>query len=230
MAYAGDEYLIRAVMQSATGLVQDQVVNDFAFRYLGAGAPDDTAFGELVVSVNEFYNSLPTSGHKLCEYLSNVINRGATHRMDVYKIAAAGLGSPVYSEAWLGPGPFTGTGQVAEAQGVLSYHADYTGVLEESGATRPRARHRGRIYVGPIGANAINAGTPPYMLADVFRDTMAGAANQMGDAGELRDWRWCVWSRADLELRTVVGGWTDNAPDTLRRRGPKATVRSTWTR
>jgi hypothetical protein len=39
---------------------------------------------------------------------------------------------------------------------------------------------------------------------------------------------WSVWSRKNANTKLVTGGFVDNAFDTQRRRGEKASGRQTW--
>jgi hypothetical protein len=229
MAYSTGDTLVRAVMTASTGLVADQIVNDFAFQWTGGGEPAEANYNDLFTAVDAFYNYTTTTTRKTGYYISNYVNRSATHELQAYEIAVGGLGSPVFTDDWLGPATAAGNGMPPECAGVLSFHADLTGILEESGATRPKARRRGRVYVGPLDGAAIDPSTPPYLLISAFQTTIKESANQMASLADADGWTWAVWSRKDVQLRAVVGGWTDNAPDTQRRRGPKSTARSTFT-
>lgn len=229
MTYSAGDTLVRAVMTAQSGLVRDEIVNDFAFTCL-TGAPTGTDLTNLFNVVNGFYRDTQSNGHAVGEYISNIVNRSATHLLEAYKIQVPPMGSPIATTSWLGPVTAAATsGNPAECAAVLSYTADLTGVLEESGATRPRARRRGRLYIGPLINAAIQTTTPPYMLETDFLQTLRQAATAMYAAADGQNWRWSVWSRKDQLLRGVVGGWTDNAPDTQRRRGPDATTRVAWT-
>lgn len=220
-----NDLLIRTVMTSFTGLVEDQVVNDFALRSVGIS--DAAAIAAADAMMQEFWREDDSAGNSVGEYISNFVDRGATHEIQVYRIQADGsLDSPIGTSAWLGPKAALSTsGQATEVQGVLSFHADLSGVLEESGATRPRARRRGRLYIGPLNNQAIDETTPPYFLSDEFRFCLQSAGSRLIS---LYGGGWSVWSRADGTLRSVVGGWTDNAPDTQRRRGVTSTSRTTF--
>lgn len=217
-------------MTAESGLPQDTIVNDFAFKL--AAAPTSGTYGDLCDAVSEFYRGTQANGHEVGEYISNQVDRGATHELQAWTITAPPMGSPDYTQDWLGPVTAATTdGLPTEVAGVLSFHADLTGVLEESGATRPRARRRGRVYIGPLVTTAVDVATPPYILNTGFLQTLRQAAIVLWDtidamgAGNA----WCVWSRADSTLRPIVGGWTDNAPDTQRRRGFESTARTVWT-
>jgi len=214
-------------MTASSGLPEDQVVNDFAFRF--DGTPGPTEYAAMFDLVDEFYNVAAVT-NTVGNYISRAVNRSATHELAAYHITAGPLGSPVASIPWLGPPTPTDTNGVPrEVAAVLSFHADLTGVLEEGpGDTRPRARRRGRLFIGPLTSNAVNVTTPPFFLADALTLAMRENAVKLMDDSGTADMPWSVWSRADATLYPVIGGWTDNAPDTQRRRGPDATVRVTW--
>lgn len=234
MAYAADQWLVRAIMRNISGLPADNVVNDFVFDGSGSGVLPDAQPAAAANLVDHFYNSTNTNGVKLGIFISRAIDRAQTHTLEVYSLAAGlPLGSPVLISPWLGPtDPPVSTGIPTECAGVLSYHASLTGVMEEVGATRPKARRRGRLFIGPLNDLAIQAGTPPYRLDSAnggFLQTLRQAAVKLMDDSEaVSGMPWCVWSRKDSTLRTVVGGWTDDAPDTMRSRGVKASARVVW--
>lgn len=94
----------------------------------------------------------------------------------------------------------------------------------------PQARRRGRVYLGGLGTgwfDASGAGQPPRLNTtaigsiatafDAFRTAVAGTSA-----------RWAVWSTVDQAAYLVDNGWVENDPDTQRRRGSRATVRTTW--
>jgi len=135
---------------------------------------------------------------------------------------------------WQGPqpilpaftGPITFNGAPATTDGapevalVLSYHAS----LNQSGI--PNARRRGRIYLGPL---AVTGAVTPL-------DNLRSAALAMGSTlyttlntgAGINGVKWAVYSAAQNGAPWVTGGWVDNAWDTQRRRGIKATTRSTF--
>lgn len=227
MAYQAGDLLIRAQMEASTGLPADRVINDFAFS--DSTAQSGAEITALFAMVSGFYRNTQVSGASLGSRLSNYINRGATHELQAYRIVAGALGSPLQTEDWLGPTTAAGAdGLPAECAAVLSFHANLTGVLEESGATRPRARRRGRLFIGPLGTTALTLSTAPYYLNSTFLSIMREAAVELYDAATAVSTPWAVWSRTDATVRPIVAGWTDNAPDTMRSRGPKANVRTAW--
>lgn len=230
MAYAPGDVLVRTIMSAASGLVEDQVVNDFAFHYDVVG--NDTQLNFLMDLCGDFFRLTYTGGFSVGQFISNQVSRAATHEIQAWRLHAGPLGSPDLTKAWLGPvAASDADGLPTEVAGCLSFHASLTGVLEEVGATRPRARRRGRIYVGPLTVEAVDTTAPPYVLNPSFTGTLREAAVRLGSfaGNELSTGEgWGVWSRADQTVRKVVGGWTDNAPDTQRRRGFSPTVRNVF--
>lgn len=229
MAYEPGSYLIRPIMTAASGLIEDQIVNDWVVRTADTFEASEAELEDAMAHVGDFYRLGATSADRVGSYIGDQVDRGATHEIVCYQIVEGPLGPPTHGMSWLGPT----TGNVSknlptEVAGVLSFHASLDGVYEEVGATRPRARRRGRIFVGPLNEDAITDAPAP-VLSTVFTAAMRSNATVMYDALQADGFEWCVWSRADIALREVVGGWTDDAPDTQRRRGQASTARTVFT-
>lgn len=229
MAYADGDVLVRAVMTNVSGLLEDEVVNDFAFH--SSLAPDAAAKTAIFTAVSDFYRVVQPIGNSVGMYIGSQINRAATHRLDMYKIQAGPLGSPIASIPWLGPptvGAALGTNLPNEVAGVLSFFSEWEGSLEESGTTRPRARRRGRVYIGPLVTGALNPTGNPK-LENNFTLTLRQAGVALMDAIDPGGGSgWGVWSRADQVVRKVIGGFTNDAPDTQRRRGQAPVAKVLW--
>lgn len=228
MAYTAGDVLVRAVMQNVSGLPQDVVVNDFAFQC--AAAPDSTDVTNITDAVDDFYRLDGSGFVAVGKYIGQGVNRSATHELQFFHIVAGPLGSPFASVPWLGPvAPSTvDVNLPSEVSGVLSFHGDLSVVPEESGSTRPRARRRGRVYIGPLTTDAITPTLDNPHLSDGFTQSLRSCALRMKDAAEANDVPWCVWSRANATLYPVVAGWTDDACDTQRRRGQAPNTRVVW--
>jgi hypothetical protein len=109
----------------------------------------------------------------------------------------------------------------------LSYKADYVGGF-------PQARQRGRIYLGGF-ATLLAAGSASSFpaVSSTSRTAIATAATALKTGLFADGWVWVVLSPTNVALNaqntfTVTGGWIDNAADTQRRRGQKATARTSW--
>jgi len=90
----------------------------------------------------------------------------------------------------------------------------------------PKARRRGRIYLGPWsrsipdtdGRLDVTVHGAITTAAGVFMAAMAADANN----------DWIVYSTVDQAGHEVIGGWVDNAWDIQRRRGELSTSRLTF--
>lgn len=226
-------YLARYTIPRTSGLAADDCINTFAYFYTGVGTPDNTAFAGLRGAIVDFYDQLnpPSTGDSPSQYLSTVLVRDTSHRFDVFEIpdTPGPLGSPVYSS---NAGPFVQTvagsdNLPSEVSVCLSFNASLVGVLEESGTTRPRARRRGRIYLGPLRdvvTEVNNEPHPPPALLNCLREN---AADYLAAGAFAHDFNWGVWSREDWAIREVAAVSTDDAFDTQRRRGNAPTARTT---
>lgn len=218
--------LCRAVFPHVSGLSEDVSVNDWAIM-------NDLTRADAAASVIEFYNTaVPILGGPIDSFFSRVFSRAvlAAH-IDVYdvdtpgKLAGGPLGSPALSVPWTVSAAGGSPDHPSEVAIVMSMHADYTGAVEEGvGDTRPRARRRGRVYLGPFqtsvqGDGANNVPRPSNAIRDLI--VAAGARLRDTVVGEL-----AVWSRSDAIFRPVTVVSCDNSFDTQRRRGESATVRT----
>jgi len=97
-----------------------------------------------------------------------------------------------------------------------------------SGVSHPRARHRGRLYLGPLGSSSLEPdanGNP--MVNHTVVGQFVGAAQVLRDtAPGTTHVQWCVWSRRNATALPVVHGWVDNRLASVRRRQPVATSRA----
>jgi hypothetical protein len=85
-------------------------------------------------------------------------------------------------------------------------------------------RQRGRIYVGPFSAAEAGSRTPAAPIRAAVASLVPVFTNLGGS-----DVDWCVYSRTDGVMRPITNWWIDDAWDTQRRRGLRATTRDTGT-
>lgn len=226
-------YLARVTLHQTSGLPEDDIVQDYAYTF-PSGTPANADFSALRGHIVDFLATDatgPTSAPS--KWMSGIVDRTTSAQFDVYAVpdTVGNLGSPVYSSSFGPLSALVGTASnlPSECAVVLSYNADLTGVLEESGTTRPRARRRGRLYVGPLNQRVIDASDPtaiPRPTANFLTALRVGAKDYLFDAAALDGWEWAVWSRADWTMRDVVAVSTDDAFDTIRSRGEDATART----
>lgn len=219
-------------LASLTGNPADDADNDFAFEVttLNSATADN-----LATALASFYNTvqvIPGTDYSVANFLSSVISRAANAAtIDFYDLTGhlngSAHASPVFTRNFTVGAIAAGSpiDLPAEVAVCLSFHADLTGIPEKSGATRPAARRKGRVFIGPLN-NFSQTGVPVVVGAPI-RDALAAAAITLSDAVGASQ---RVWSRTGAALYgPIVGGWIDNAFDTQRRRGEAYTARTLWT-
>jgi len=104
----------------------------------------------------------------------------------------------------------------------------------------PRGRTRGRIYLGPWTIATLDSGVGDAIVDSGTAGAIAGAAQTLMEAGSPANHRWVVfsptaagnppWSAGDLTLGMlpVIGGWVDDAFDTVRSRGNDPSTRQVF--
>lgn len=138
-----------------------------------------------------------------------------------YDLADAKPRAP-WHEGAFAVAPGAGNALPSEVAVVVSYHG-----VKQSGV--PMARRRGRLYIGPLGAQILGIGADQGRLLPAVRDSFGAAAHVLLQASlTAQEWSWSVYSPTNNFAVDVVGGWIDNAFDTQRRRGVQSTSRSTF--
>lgn len=111
------------------------------------------------------------------------------------------------------------------------------GTKETSATTLQKARRRGRLYLGPLCADAMTAQNNVAAVPNAsFMEAVVGAGERLAEwswgvgaqSGIEADGQWVVWSRTGETYGSVNGGWVDNAWDSQRRRGTEPTAKTTW--
>lgn len=196
---------------AASGMPEDKIVNTFHFE----GSETATDLANIDDMISDFYDANNASGRLFASYSS-----GSISNQQVIKIFC--LADPEPREP---RGEFfhnwtrgTGTTLPSEVALCMSYQA-----APLAGMTQ--RRRRGRIYLGPFLATTNVAGRPQQALRQVVAES---AENLRLAANASVTWQWVVYSRANDAGYDVVGGWVDNAWDSQRRRGVKATERIEW--
>jgi hypothetical protein len=91
----------------------------------------------------------------------------------------------------------------------------------------PQARRRGRIYVPFIRGSLIGNDSRP--LPGAITTLVTAGDNLLTASDAAATWKWVVYSPTTGADVVVSDGWVDNEYDTQRRRGRKATTRTTFT-
>ena len=88
-----------------------------------------------------------------------------------------------------------------------------------------QASRRGRIYLGPLGANLVTvAGRPTTGSINIINN----AAEALEAFGVANDALWVVYSPTLDSITTVTNGWCDDTFDIQRRRARDASTRNVW--
>lgn len=230
--------LITVTIPSRTGIARDSVVNNFVVATPDNVSPDFDATRDALAA---FYNDSYEAGiDSIASRLSSVLSRTVDAvALKFYNLTGhldgSPHGSPVAERFLTLDAAQAGHNNLpGEAALVVSLEADMTGALEEGPLdTRPKQRRRGRVYLGPLndfarsqdgttGLVQVNASFLQQVgkAADALKDTLAGIAVPLQP--------WAIWSRTDAVVRNVVRVKVDNEIDTQRRRGARATVRTTF--
>ena len=219
------DILVVSKLVTATALPEDYAQNTWVF-HADAGTAVDAATSAMT-KLDTFYTTVG-------DLLGVNISRTADiHTHTAYDIAGelletpTGLGTPIHEDTFTIPAPVNTAGLPSEIAICMSFHATLTGAAVEVGATRPRSRRHGRVYLGPLNLQVVNEESGQGVSrprATVRTQIAAAGAALIGGSGAI----WSVWSRTDKLVRPVVGGWVDNAFDVQRRRGVATTARTTF--
>lgn len=213
-------YVAQVSMRYTTGLPQDVVVNSFHFDAVQA----QDSLTEIVDMVRNFYNEGDGQVLAIDQYLSSHISRDAAQAM--IRIYDWGLPKPrpPLVEAELGlADAMHGNSLPLEVALCASYAAAPVAGI-------PRARMRGRIFLGPFIANAnvSSPGEPGRPSANLISDIRDACIRLVTESSEEGLPKWSVYSRVNDELYQISHGWVDDEWDTQRRRQVKASQRLTW--
>ncbi len=223
------DYRITCGLGSDSGLPEDRLVNVWHVRTgAEAGAGNAATAALLVPPFGNFYDNLRSM------FSQDSLTGNVEHK--VYALTKGGPGGADDSSVLLFT---TSTNFNPEAFGpmpnevaiALSFAADFAGAAEFAGATRPRSRRRGRVFIGGLTTNpakqTVNAGGLRPSING--RTTMLAAATSLtSELGLLvgLDAAVSVYSRTDGVLRRVVEYSVDDAYDTIRSRGLERTTRT----
>lgn len=161
---------------------------------------------------------------RIDNYISPVVNPRLLDVM-VYDMSEPEPRLPVapLQQILLGP---TGSdsGMPNEVAACLSYHGAYI-------SGRPRARLRGRIYLGPLSTSACSMGAAaafPRLNTNFINDMKLMAEDLSDPTNGAAAGVWVQYSPTDDVFSPIVECFIDNEFDTQRRRGNEATTRLTF--
>jgi hypothetical protein len=223
-------------LPAASGVERDTVETTWAF-ILPTAPYSSTEAGNCANAVQAFFNGVHApSTFPLSDYIARSISRvGFACTQEVYDLTddgVPGFGAPkdTYTYGLAAPA-IVAASAPSELAIAVSFHSNTAGVPEHGvGGTRPKARRRGRVYIGPFGVDVLtdsgvgNTPEPSSLIIEILKNAATAFMTQLVADGI----NWAVWSRVDKLLRSVTGGWVDNAWDVQRRRGEEPTSRSSF--
>jgi len=222
---------VAAELPTINGDPLDASHNTFAFQ---VDAVDSTSIADAMLTVKDFYTH-SISSHTISQQLGGQLSRAANAAvLRCYDISAHLDGSPHGSP--VGISTFTLDAAVETdpslPEGVAlagTFHSAYGTDVEFGVGTRPRARDRGRIYLGPLSSDWVDFDTTTHRVkvAASMRTIYAAHLDYMR-TNPHGTCVWGVWSRANASLNAVAGGWIDDRFDYQRRREDQSTVRTLW--
>lgn len=231
--------LAQVTLPHTDGLVRDEVVNTFSF-ITTVDPPSAANITDALDAIEAFYNVIPSGFNAVSGWLNASRSRAANAcTVNFYDIIGhldgSRHGSPIATGFFtLGAQESGGGALPAEVAVALTYQAPYgtdpefgTGIVTE-GPPRPRARDRGRLYLGPLTSSAVVLdGTTGRAYVNTQLAASWGAAGSALKA-LATSVGWAVWSRRNAILKLVIQGWVDDAFDTHRKRGEAALHKTLW--
>lgn len=241
------DILISATIKPISNQPKDFVSNSFALQ-VPPGAPMTPIFTALT----RFYDEVtPANASPLSAFMAPSIDREAVDgiRLRAYNLTGRLMGAKKgQPETYIGSpfaewnhnimyGANSNVSLPSECAVVLTMRAtDWQNQPVEApdgndlnpGVDRLRSRYTGRIYLGPL--NSAAASTDANGTARVHSNLTAviiSAADRLCEELDAEGASLCVWSRADEALRVLSDVSVDNEFDTQRRRGVKATAKTT---
>jgi hypothetical protein len=196
-------FQVQTLIPMTTNVPADIVTNT-----LHLSGADLAAVTPGIAAIKVFYNAI--SAH-----YSSVVSQNAW-RFKVYNLDDTKPRAPVYEETWNLTAAPAGATLPAECAMVLSFQA-----ARQSG--EPQARRRNRIFIGPLDQTLLGVDGRWTTAAN---NLLANAADALlASSVAAGGWSWVVTSAFGGPYE-INNGWVDNAPDTQRRRGVKATART----
>jgi hypothetical protein len=220
---------VTVTFDHVSGLARDSVVNTFTFEVPGDfwSAPDHT---NALIALDTFYNAINGSAtQKIATYLSPALSRSTGATVRSYDVTNDLGGTPVGSPLAVGNlsplgAPLSANALPSEVACCLSFRQTYDVDVEFAPGARPRARDRGRVFIGPLVQGAVAMATPARARpADALQEALVESGRILM---QNTDVNWVVWSRKLARVRPVLQVWADDAFDTVRRRGERPTAKT----
>jgi hypothetical protein len=211
--------IIRAsvIFHNVSNLPADRFVNTFHFT----GAANDTTYQGIAGLLRDFYWT-NYQANSLDHWFSPVIYYPELRMYDLNESDPRTPHGPTDAQAWrTGWSPGGSQALPNEVAVTLSYYTD-----------KNAPRKRGRLFIGPLSTMALetpSASHPDARVDDGLRAAVNASAYALAHQLVVPNVEWVLLSpTAGGSAGAVQKGWCDDAFDTIRKRGAKASVRSAW--
>lgn len=214
------------VVFGTTNQYLDPSTNDFYFEATGAGPTIDfdALLGPTQV-ITAFYNAVAAgSPQAVHTYMAGDIDRTSNASLIEYydvtnHLDGTPAGSPIRQDMFT-LSPSGGGGSLPPGVAAcVGYRADYGGSPEFTPGSRPRARLRGRFFVGPLAQPAIQSSGG--LLAVSFLEALQLSFSAMAttkNQGETNQFNLVQWSRRGQHVHQITNYYVDEACCYQRRR------------
>lgn len=218
-----------------SALAEDQKVNTIYFDSTATNDPINPSLEELQAMVDAFdkFFNTATAFPAVRTFLAETTMATQRSKYKLYNMSHATPRVPLLEVNGANPTPAnTGIALPSEVALCLSYKS---GIISGQAA----GRSRGRIYLGPILTSSIvaEAANGESRPVSDFQNAAVQAGKRMQNESETAGFNWVIYSPTQrsenqgdfpgpfFASSAVVTLWCDNAFDTQRRRGLKATSR-----
>lgn len=209
--------IVRWVGLASTNISRDNVSNSYCF-YTPLPTISTEDFQNPLDMVEDLYCTVPDGGSSAAgAWINASINRAC--RLDLYDLGDPSPRAPVVTRNITLPAVVGSSAKLpAEVALVSSFQGSRV-------SGQSQARRRGRVFWGPLA----DMGTDHTVPTTTLRVALKNSFQAMKEASDASiNWQWRIWSPTNENSVLVDNGWIDDAWDTQRRRGPRATARTVW--
>jgi hypothetical protein len=231
-------------------LTLDGMTAQFIYHTDAISVPAPSDCNDIANMASSFYEkTLTGSSFAIKSYMTASLNWSHGYDVNVYDITGhldgSNHGGPIYTgnkpNTSLPANP-TSSVMPEGVAGALSYRSDWGTVPEfvygpgHKVIARPRATYRGRHYIGPLGATAMDNASVT-LRTKLRTQFMTDALNQLDQISTVTAttgppftiYHLVQWSKKRAQVNDIVATWIDDRPDYQRRRTDQSSVRQTGT-
>lgn len=217
--------IVRAqvVWESGTGLPKDDATHAFTFDV--GGALESIYVPALTDALESFYDDVHSPGTaSITSFMrEGIVTDSPTVEWGTVNVATGVVTPTTISTFTVDNLASVGDCLPTECAVRCSVHGEITGVQATD------RQRRGGPFLGPgFLATAATIASGRVLVTSGLVNAVDGAAAQLQTDVATIGYIWVVYSQAGATTHEIVGGFVDNAWDTIKRRGTDPTSRVTW--